>query len=105
MRPVHSLFSVLAGLALLGSAAQADELQLANPPATASPSTSQSSVNHPARGMSMQQVEATFGAPTNRVPAVGGGNAHQPPITRWEYPGFTVYFENDKVVHSVIAAG
>jgi len=97
MRPATLLFSALAGFVLGGTAARADELQLTAP--------AQSSVNHPSRGMSMQKVEAAFGAPTTRVPAVGGGNPRQPPITRWEYPGFTVYFENDIVVHSVIAAG
>jgi hypothetical protein len=24
-----------------------------------------------------------------------------PPITRWEYPGFVVYFEHHLVVHTV----
>lgn len=51
---------------------------------------------HPARGMTMSRVEATFGSPANRQPAVG-----QPPITRWEYPGFIVYFEHQHVIHTV----
>ena len=42
----------------------------------------------PARGMTMEQVAAKFGEPATKVPAVG-----QPPISRWEYPGFIVYFE------------
>jgi hypothetical protein len=25
-----------------------------------------------------------------------------PPITRWVYDRFTVYFENDRVIHSVV---
>ncbi|HEY4365910.1 MAG TPA: hypothetical protein VGN07_01640 [Steroidobacteraceae bacterium] len=94
MRPAPWIYSALAAFALAGSAAGADELQMTTAP--------QSTAGHPARGMSMEKVEATFGAPTTRVPAVGGSNAHQPPITRWEYPGFTVYFENNVVVHSVI---
>jgi hypothetical protein len=44
----------------------------------------------------MDKVEAKFGAPSRRVPAVG-----EPPITRWEYPGFVVYFERDRVIHAV----
>ena len=44
----------------------------------------------------MEKVEATFGAPTNRAAPVG-----EPPITRWEYPGFTVYFERQYVIHTV----
>lgn len=50
----------------------------------------------PYHGQSMQQVESTFGEPMNRTQAVG-----DPPITRWHYAGFTVYFEHDKVIHSV----
>jgi hypothetical protein len=50
----------------------------------------------------MSQVEARFGAPTTRHAAVG-----DPPITRWDYPQFSVFFEYDKVLHAVIvrAAG
>jgi len=52
---------------------------------------------HPARGATMSQVEARFGAPTTRHAAVG-----DPPITRWDYPQFSVFFEHDKVLHAVI---
>jgi hypothetical protein len=58
----------------------------------------ESDVATPARGMTMDQVTTKFGAPTNKVPAVG-----KPPISRWEYPGFVVYFEADHVIHSVVA--
>lgn len=53
--------------------------------------------DRPARGLTMAQVEARYGAPADRASAVG-----QPPITRWEYPGLVVYFENDRVVHAVV---
>ena len=52
----------------------------------------------PARGMTMSQVTAKFGAPVSKVPAVGN-----PPISRWEYPSFIVYFEHDHVIHSVVS--
>jgi hypothetical protein len=58
----------------------------------------ESDVATPTRGMTMTQVSTKFGAPTNKVPAVG-----KPAISRWEYPGFVVYFENDHVIHSVVA--
>ena len=58
----------------------------------------ESDVATPSRGMTMNQVSTKFGTPTNKVPAVG-----RPPISRWEYPGFVVYFENDHVIHSVVA--
>lgn len=52
----------------------------------------------PARGMTMSQVTSKFGAPVSKVPAVGN-----PPISRWEYPSFVVYFEGDHVIHSVVS--
>ena len=52
----------------------------------------------PARGMTMTQVASKFGAPVSKVAAVGN-----PPISRWEYPGFVVYFERDHVIHSVVS--
>jgi hypothetical protein len=95
MRSTHWLSLALAAFALSGSVtvASAEELQ--------TPAAPEASSSRPARGMSMEKVEATFGAPTRRVPAVGGSSTAQPPISRWEYPGFVVYFENDKVVHTV----
>lgn len=50
----------------------------------------------PARGVTMASVERTFGAPTRREGPVG-----DPPITRWDYPDFSVYFEHDRVIHAV----
>jgi len=59
----------------------------------------QSDVPTPTRGMTMDQVAGKFGSPATKVPAVG-----QPPISRWEYPGFVVYFERDHVIHSVVVS-
>jgi hypothetical protein len=96
MRSTHWLSLAVAALVLSGPAlVSAEELQTPAAPEAAA------STSRPARGMTMDKVEAAFGAPTRRVPAVGGANAHQPPIARWEYPGFVVYFENDRVVHTV----
>jgi hypothetical protein len=57
----------------------------------------------PARGQSMTQVEAKFGAPQQKNAAIAGPNNHRanPPITRWIYPNFSVYFENSHVVDAV----
>lgn len=57
----------------------------------------------PRRGSSMAQVEARYGAPRVKHAAVGGGSPQTPPITRWEYDGFSVYFENSHVVDAVLA--
>ena len=50
----------------------------------------------PTRGMTQANVESRFGSPQNSRPAVG-----EPPITRWEYADFVVFFEYDKVIHAV----
>lgn len=55
----------------------------------------------PARGMSMGQVEARFGAPSDRMDARGGQKRQWPTINRWRYPTFVVYFEKDKVIDAV----
>ena len=57
-----------------------------------------SSIPRPHRGQTMSQVEARFGRPEKRYPAVG---AH-PPITRWNYPGYSVYFEYNRVIDAVV---
>jgi hypothetical protein len=52
--------------------------------------------SRPQAGASMAGVEANYGAPSQRHNAVG-----EPPITRWDYPSFSVYFEREVVIHSV----
>ncbi len=58
------------------------------------------SVELPRRGVTMEQVQQRFGEPTARHAAVG-----QPPITRWDYAGFSVYFEHRHVIHAVAHGG
>ena len=58
----------------------------------------------PRRGSTMGDVEKQFGAPLTRHPTVGGGSPHQPPITRWDYNGFSVVFERDRVIDAVVVA-
>jgi hypothetical protein len=84
-----------AGLTGLGSAGSVRAETIATDTGIA---VKQSDVAAPTRGMSMDQVASKFGAPVAKVPAVG-----RPPISRWEYPGFVVYFEREHVIHSVIA--
>lgn len=55
----------------------------------------------PARGMTMAQVEARFGAPSDRLDPRGGQKRQWPTINRWSYPGFTVYFEKNRVIDAV----
>ncbi|HHL45308.1 MAG TPA: hypothetical protein ENJ24_01910 [Gammaproteobacteria bacterium] len=50
----------------------------------------------PVRGMSMQQVIKQFGQPLTKLPTIG-----DPPISRWNYKHYSVYFEGPYVIHSV----
>ncbi len=62
----------------------------------ATPTQMTASGTMPSRGMTMAQVEQSHGVPMVRKAPVGN-----PPITRWEYEGFVVYFEYRHVIHSV----
>jgi hypothetical protein len=89
----HTIVAIGLALAGLGMApslpAQTDAPAAQDAPVAA--------VAAPARGTSMNQVERQFGAPVERVAAVG-----RPPITRWVYPGMVVFFEYEHVVHAVV---
>jgi hypothetical protein len=61
----------------------------------------ESQAQMPSRGMSMAQVEARFGAPSERLDPRGGQKRQWPTINRWVYPGFVVYFEKNHVVDAV----
>ena len=53
-------------------------------------------------GLSMAQVEKKYGAPTRKLAAVPAvGTRYNPPITRWDYAKFTVYFEHGHAIHLV----
>ena len=58
---------------------------------------SQAKIKAPSLGQSMAKIEEHFGQPLERSGPIG-----EPPITKWRYAEFTVYFEHDKVIHSVI---
>ncbi|HSX71818.1 MAG TPA: phosphodiesterase [Pseudomonas sp.] len=51
----------------------------------------------PTLGESKRSVLERFGLADEEHPPVG-----QPPITRWDYRTFSVYFEYDHVVNSVL---
>ena len=76
------------------SSAWADEVTM---PAAAEPAASVP-VSTPSRGITMHKVESEYGSPSERHAAIGS-----PPITRWDYPGFSVFFERDHVIHSVVS--
>ena len=55
------------------------------------------SSGRPTRGMTAVSVESKFGTPQSKVAPVG-----DPPISRWEYQDFIVFFEYDRVIHAVV---
>jgi hypothetical protein len=57
-------------------------------------------MNVPTNGLSKADVEAKFGTPGTRHDAVG-----DPPITRWDFDGYAVYFEYDVVLFTVLNSG
>ena len=56
----------------------------------------------PANGLTMNQVESRYGAPEEKLPPVAGYKPDHPAITRWRYPTYTVYFENQRVISAVL---
>jgi hypothetical protein len=55
------------------------------------------SIERPRNGITKDQVQQQFGDPLEWKDPVG-----EPPISSWEYQGFVVYFEYDRVLHSVL---
>jgi hypothetical protein len=80
---------VLTGTALADTVMVGDKLEVR-----------ESQMPTPKRGTTMNDVEKHFGAPTEKHATVG-----QPPITRWDYNGFAVVFERDRVIDSVVTGG
>jgi hypothetical protein len=84
-----ALGCMLSGTALADTIMVNDKLQVR-----------ESQMATPKRGSTMSDVEKRFGAPVDKHPTVG-----QPPITRWDYNGFAVVFEGDRVVDAVVLGG
>ncbi len=89
------LWAVAAGAAIVAGTCGAETISIGDGIAVR-----ESSIVRPSRGMSMAAVESRFGQPASRHNAVG-----EPPITRWDYPGFAVYFEHQLVIHAVATGG
>ena len=87
---------LLAMLIAVSSAnVQADVLLLDS--INAVPENNAVGLQRPYRGSSMNIVKGQFGEPEDVKPAVG-----EPPITRWVYPAYTVYFEHELVLDVVV---
>ena len=54
----------------------------------------------PVNGQSKADVSAKYGSPAKKSSAVG-----DPPISRWDYDTYSVYFEYDLVLFTVLHPG
>jgi len=86
------IISIL-GLAPLSCFADVPLIDLLNK----EPANNEAGLLRPTKGQSMTQVKSHFGEPIKASLPIGN-----PPITRWSYPKFSVYFEHHHVIHSVV---
>ncbi|MCK7547336.1 hypothetical protein ACFQGA_10355 [Marinobacter koreensis] len=96
MKKNRTLFGVMAVMATLSfapaSGALAEEIKI--------PVGSQAARDQgqfPASGLTQASVRTKWGNPTEVRGPVG-----EPPITQWIYPDFIVYFEGNRVIHTVL---
>jgi hypothetical protein len=95
------IFALAAGV--LALPAQADTLQTQTQSVPLSAKVQQEQhMDLPTRGMTMDQVKREYGAPLKVLATRGGSSKYQPPIHRWEYSKYIVYFEYKHVIHSVL---
>lgn len=86
--PMVRTLLLLALFAAGPAAAETLDLSTGDPAAT---------IDRPKRGSTMSAVQSRYGEPMTRHAAVG-----DPPITRWDYAAFAVFFEHDRVLHAVL---
>jgi hypothetical protein len=84
------IVTVIALLTAFGAVASAETITMEG-------ATAGSNDGRPTRGMTQASVESKYGSPKSVNVPVG-----EPPITRWEYSDFVVFFEYDKVIHAVV---
>ena len=89
-----TLSSVLAALLCIGWAGTLTAEQIKLP---LGQQTDSSALDLPQRGLTRAQVAEQLGEPETVQLVVG-----EPPISAWEYQDFTVYFEHDLVLRSVV---
>ncbi len=92
------MIKILVAASLLCSSSVFAAHNLSPPPGTDETVTV---VATPQKGQTMQAVVREFGAPSRKHAAAGGDTPKHPPITRWDYAGFSVFFEHAHVVDSV----
>ena len=87
--------TLLIALALAASPLQAEVLLL--DAIAEEPPNDQAGLPRPSPGNDMWDVERRFGKPESTHGPIG-----DPAISRWDYPGYSVYFERATVLTSVV---
>jgi len=91
----HAILPLL--LALFCGTAVADRGVLLLDTIARAPANAPGGLPRPIHGQAMDPVRQRFGEPGERLSPVG-----DPPITRWVYGAYTVYFERDRVISTVV---
>lgn len=87
------LFGIFFTISTSSISALAEDIKI--PIGTQMPESEQ--IARPKTGASKSEVKGFFGNPLKESAPKGN-----PPISHWEYEEFTVYFEGDRAIHSVI---
>jgi hypothetical protein len=96
MDSIRSVLFVLTMAMLVPGAATADVLLIDS-------IESAPAIQTPRRGLTMTDVRQHYGSPVTEYPTVSvNGGPYQPPITRWDYDKYSVFFEHDVVIRSVV---
>ena len=84
------IVSAIALLVAFGSMASAETVKMDG-------GMARSDDGRPSRGMTQASVESKYGSPVSVNAPVG-----DPPISKWVYADFVVFFEYDRVIHAVV---
>lgn len=93
IKPGTLILMALLSLGLCGSPVFAEEIRV-----SVGQQGQDSTIEVPKTGMTKAAVEEKFGTPLEKSAPVG-----DPPISRWTYSEYVVYFEYDHVIHTVRA--
>lgn len=90
--------SLIFSLLLISAPLAAQVLTLPQAPAgDEEPPAAVDRTSLPQRGTSMDTVRARYGEPLQASAPIG-----EPPITRWNYEDFSVFFEYDHAINTIV---
>ncbi len=84
---------LLVAIFCISAAAQAETIQIS----VSKQAPHKQVIDRPANGMNKNDVERIYGPPREITETIGN-----PPISMWIYKDFSVYFEYDLVLHTVL---